>query len=145
MSSSLIVLGAYALVAAPAVFHWLTGRGGAIIASLYIAIGLAVLANLIVSSSSVPPLPAIAAGAAPPAEAGAPQANASGEAATSQCGQLVAALRNAKVIVDTSKPPEVVVSGSLWQQIPAGQRGAVVTCIGQELPAGSGSPRIVER
>lgn len=145
MSATAIFLGAYALVAAPAVFHWRTGRAGSIIASLYIVLGLAILTNLILSSSPMPEVPAI------PAEVSADESTKSDsqpkapDEATSQCAQLLSTLRSSGALLDTSKPPEVVVYGNFWQQISSGHRGAIVTCLAQELPAGSGSPVIVER
>lgn len=145
MSATAIVLGAYALAAAPALFHWATGRGGSIIASIYIGLGLVVLGNLILSSSPMPQVPAVPAAAATDGAAGTAIPADAPDGAASQCAQLVSALRNANVLLDTSRPPQVVVNGGLWRQIPEGQRGAVVTCIAQELPEGSGKPAIVER
>ena len=144
MSATVLVLASFAVVAAPLLFYALTGRAGSIIAPLYIVLGGAVLVNLMIASSPPPDVSALVLGSSsaaakedgPPSKDGAP---------TSECSKLVAALEAANVIVDMSRPPQVTVNGTLWQQIPGAQREAVVACIAEVAPEGSAKPVITER
>jgi hypothetical protein len=123
MSSAILVLLLFLLIAAPALFAFLRQDLGWKTGGFYALVASALLAwHVGFSVGNVPDVRAIAR---PPAAA----------LEGTRCEQALTAAERGRIVLDRSNPDRLVVSGEVWQQLPDEVRTALTECAGAVRPA----------
>jgi len=129
--SSLIVLFVVAVVMVPVLLAHRRPRLAWSVAGLYVAAFLALVVTGSDFSRSPPVL--VARSSAPGAEA----------APSGACGEALSVAEQVGIIRERTEPSRVVVSRSLWEQLPEEAREALAACLRVGRPEGETAVQIV--